>query len=65
MNSRAKAQFKNWQHLPELGPKRAGDCVNSQAERLCQSTRAAGRRTGLKKDGARSQILTFIFTTHD
>ena len=65
MNSRTKTQFKTWQRLPELGTKRAGDCASDQAERLSQSARTAGRRLTAHKEGARSQVLKFIFTTHD
>ena len=65
MNARAKTLFKTWQRLPELGPKRVADCANGQTERLSQNPRTAACRTVSQNDGARSQILKFIFTTHD
>jgi hypothetical protein len=71
MNSRTKTQFKTWQALPALPTGRTECPPANPGARVCDPQRfgntgsVAARRPGRASDGAHSQKLKFIFTTHD
>jgi hypothetical protein len=71
MNHRTKTQFKLWQPLPALATGRTDCLPQSSPTRACDlprpgnSTSAAGRTPAVRKAGAGSPTLKFIFTTHD
>jgi hypothetical protein len=77
MNPRTKTQFKTWQRLSELAATgarpvsgRSGCVTVSSVETTGDFQRNNALRTGtvrapLKVDGARSQALKFIVSTHD